>query len=147
MPVPDQAADRAREPGRFGEGLGQMVLATTFAEVIWYMLIFFFWVMYFWLFITVVADVFRRDDMSGWGKAGWLVLMIFLPLLGILLYMIFRPKVTAQDVRTWTQVEAAASAAASVSVADEIAKLNELRQQGVIDDAEFAELKRKALAR
>jgi len=74
------------------------------------------------------------------------VLMIFLPLLGILFYMIFRPKLTAQDVRMMTRVEAAQQAAAGVSVADELAKLAELRKQGVLSDAEYEELKRKAMA-
>jgi Phospholipase_D-nuclease N-terminal/Short C-terminal domain len=124
-----------------------MALAeTTFLDVFWWMVVFFFWVMYFWVFITVVADLFRRDDIGGWKKAGWLVLMIFLPLLGILLYMIFRPKMTAQDVRAMTQTEAAQRAVAGVSTADELQKLSELRSQGAITDAEYEELKRKTLA-
>jgi Short C-terminal domain/Phospholipase_D-nuclease N-terminal len=118
---------------------------TTFLDVFWWMIVFFFWVMYFWVFITIVADLFRRDDIGGWKKAGWLILLIFLPLLGILFYMIFRPKLTAQDVRTMTQVEAAQRAAAGVSVADELAKLAELRKQGVLSDAEYEELKRRAM--
>jgi type VI protein secretion system component VasK len=124
-----------------------MVLAeTTFLDVLWWMLVFFFWVMYFWVFISVLGDLFRRDDISGWKKAGWLVLMIFLPLLGILFYLIFRPKLTAQDVRMMTEVEAAQRAAAGVSVADELAKLAELRSQGVLSDDEYERLKAKALA-
>jgi Phospholipase_D-nuclease N-terminal/Short C-terminal domain len=124
-----------------------MLLAdTTFLDVFWWMLVFFFWVMYFWIFITVVADLFRRDDIGGWKKAGWLVLLIFLPLLGILFYLIFRPKMTAQDVRMLTKAEAAEQAVAGVSTADELAKLAELHRQGVLSEEEYAELKRKALA-
>lgn len=124
-----------------------MLLAdTSFLDVLWWMLVFFFWVMYFWIFISVLGDLFRRDDIGGWKKAGWLVLMIFLPLLGILFYMIFRPKMTAQDVRMLTRAEAAQQAAAGVSVADELAKLAELRKQGVLSDDEYEELKRKAIA-
>jgi hypothetical protein len=124
-----------------------MLLAdTTFLDVFWWMLVFFFWVMYFWIFITVVADLFRRDDVGGWKKAGWLVLLIFLPLLGILFYLIFRPKMTAQDVRMLTKAEAAEQAVAGVSTADELAKLAELHKQGVLSEEEYAELKRKALA-
>ncbi len=118
---------------------------TTFLDVFWWMIVFFFWVMFFWVFITAVADLFRRDDIGGWKKAGWLVLIIFLPLLGILIYMIARPKMTAQDVRMLTRAEAAQQAAAGVSTADELQKLSELRSQGVINDAEYEELKRKAL--
>ncbi len=118
---------------------------TTFLDVLWWMLVFFFWVMYFWVFITVVADLFRRDDIGGWKKAAWLLLMIFVPLFGIIFYMIFRPKMTAQDVRMMTQAEAAQQAVAGVSTADELHKLNQLRSQGVISDAEFEQLKRKAV--
>jgi uncharacterized membrane protein len=119
---------------------------TTFLDVFWYLLVFFLWVMFFWVFISVVADIFRRDDLHGWKKAGWVLLIIVLPLLGILIYLIARPKVTAQDVRTLTQAEAAQQAAAGVSTADELAKLKDLHIKGVIDDAEFADLKKKAMA-
>ena len=118
---------------------------TTFLDVFWYMLLFFLWIMFFWVFISVVADIFRRDDIHGWKKAGWILLIIILPLLGILIYLIARPKVTAQDVRRLTQAEAAHQAASGVSTADELAKLKELHSNGVIDDAEFAELKKKAM--
>lgn len=124
-----------------------MLLAeTTFLDVFWWMLIFFFWVMYFWVFITVIGDVFRRDDIGGWSKAGWIVLMIFLPLLGILLYMIFRPRMTEQDRRRLEQMQAPERPAAGHSAADELAKLADLHRQGVLTDAEFADLKRKAMA-
>jgi uncharacterized membrane protein len=119
---------------------------TTFLDVFWYLLVFFLWVMFFWVFISVVADIFRRDDLHGWKKAGWILLIIVLPLLGILIYLIARPKVTAQDVRMLTQAEAAQQAAAGVSTADELAKLKDLHSKGVIDDAEFADLKKKAMA-
>ena len=119
---------------------------TTFLDVFWYLLVFFLWVMFFWVFISVVADIFRRDDIHGWKKAGWLVLIIFLPLLGILIYVIARPKLTAQDVRMMTQAEAASQAAAGVSTADELAKLKQLHTQGVLSDEEFEALKKKAMA-
>jgi uncharacterized membrane protein len=119
---------------------------TTFLDVFWYMLLFFLWIMFFWVFISVVADIFRRDDIHGWKKAGWILLIIILPLLGILIYLIARPKVTAQDVRMLTQTQAAQQAAAGVSTADELAKLKELHSAGAIDDAEYAELKKKAMA-
>jgi type VI protein secretion system component VasK len=118
---------------------------TTFLDVFWWMIVFFLWIAFFWVFISVVADIFRRDDIHGWKKAGWLLLIIILPLIGILIYVIARPKVTAQDVRMLTQAEAAQQAAAGVSTADELAKLKELHNQGIIDDAEFADLKKKAI--
>ena len=125
-----------------------MLLAaeTTFLDVLWYSILFFFWILAIWIFIMIVSDVFRRDDLSGGKKALWIVFMIILPFIGVLTYIIVRPKVTAQDVRLATQAEAAQKAAAGVSTADELAKLNELKSQGVINDAEYEDLKKKALA-
>jgi uncharacterized membrane protein len=122
-----------------------LLAETTFLDVFWYLLVFFLWVMFFWIFITVVADIFRRDDIHGWKKAGWLLLIIILPLLGILIYVIARPKMTAQDVRMLTQAQAAQQAAAGVSTADELAKLKELHTAGVVSDSEYEKLKQKAI--
>ena len=69
----------------------------TFGSVLWAMIVFFFWFMLIWMFIGVFADIFRRNDLTGWGKAGWLLLIFIIPLLGILIYLIARPKMTAQD--------------------------------------------------
>jgi hypothetical protein len=125
-----------------------MLLAaqTTFLDVLWYSILFFFWVLAIWIFIMIVSDVFRRDDLSGGKKALWIVFMIILPFIGVLTYIIVRPKVTAQDVKLAAQAEAAQKAVAGVSTADELAKLNELRSQGVISHEEFEDLKKKALA-
>jgi Phospholipase_D-nuclease N-terminal/Short C-terminal domain len=119
---------------------------TTFLDVFWWMIVMFFWVMAIWLFIALISDIFRRDDLSGVAKAGWIILMVFLPFLGALIYIIVRPKVTAQDVRMMAESEAAVSAVAGVSTADELKKLSELRSQGVLSEQEYEELKRKALA-
>ena len=59
-----------------------------FLDVMWTMLVFFLWVLWFWLLFTVFADVFRRHDLSGWGKAGWLIFTICLPFLGVFVYII-----------------------------------------------------------
>ena len=124
-----------------------MALAeTTFLDVFWWMIVMFFWVMAIWLFIALISDIFRRDDLSGVAKAGWIILMVFLPFLGALIYIIVRPKVTAQDVRMMAESEAAVSAVAGVSTADELKKLSELRSQGVLSEQEYEERKRKALA-
>jgi hypothetical protein len=125
----------------------EMLLAdTTFLDVLWYSILFFFWILAIWIFIMIVSDVFRRDDLSGGKKALWIVFMIILPFVGVLTYIIVRPKVTAQDVKLAAQAEAAEKAVAGVSTADELAKLNELRSQGVISHEEFEDLKKKALA-
>jgi type VI protein secretion system component VasK len=118
---------------------------TTFLDVFWWMVVFFLWIAFFWVFISVVADIFRRDDIHGWKKAMWLLLIIILPLIGILIYVIARPKVTAQDVRMLTQAQAAQQAAAGVSTADELAKLKELHNQGVLSDSEYESLKQKTI--
>ena len=62
-----------------------------FLDVMWSMFVFFAFVIWIWLLILVFSDVFRRPDLSGWSKAGWIVFVIFLPLLGVLTYMIVRP--------------------------------------------------------
>jgi hypothetical protein len=124
-----------------------MVLAeTTFLEVFWYSILFFFWIMAIWIFIALISDVIRRDDLGGGSKAMWIVFMVILPFIGCLIYIITRPKMTAQDVRLATQAEAAQRAAAGVSTADELQKLSELRSAGVLNDAEYEDLKKKALA-
>ncbi len=67
-----------------------MPVATTypFLNIFWTMMIFVFWVIWIWLVIAILVDVFRRDDLSGWGKAGWTVFVIVLPYLGVLIYLI-----------------------------------------------------------
>ena len=62
-----------------------------FLDIFWTMLIFFAWVIWIWLLILVLADNFRRRDHSGWAKAGWTLFVIFLPLVGVLVYMVARP--------------------------------------------------------
>jgi hypothetical protein len=76
-----------------------MLLASDypFLDIMWTMFIFFAWVIWIWLLILVLTDNFRRRDHSGWAKAGWTLLVIFVPLIGVLVYMITRPP---EDVRT-----------------------------------------------
>jgi Short C-terminal domain/Phospholipase_D-nuclease N-terminal len=119
--------------------------AVTFWDIVWAMILFFFWFMFIWIFIALFSDIFRRNDLSGMGKAGWIFLLVILPFLGALIYMIARPKVTAQDVEDMTRMEAASKAAMAVSPADQIAKLNELKAAGAITEAEYETLKAKAI--
>jgi Phospholipase_D-nuclease N-terminal len=67
-----------------------MLVAATypFLSIFWTMLIFVFWVIWIWFVITVLVDVFRRTDLSGWGKAGWAVFVIVIPWLGVLVYLV-----------------------------------------------------------
>jgi hypothetical protein len=117
-----------------------------FWDIVWSMVIFFFWFMLIWIWITCLGDLFRRNDLSGGSKAIWIVVLIFLPLLGCLIYMIARPKVTPQDVQMMAQAEAATKAAGGVSTADELAKLAQLRDSGAITAPEYESLKAKLMA-
>lgn len=128
-------------------GCAQVGTSTlTFWDVFWSMIVFFFWFMFIWIFISLFADIIRRDDLSGGWKAIWVLVLVILPFLGALIYIVTRPKVTAQDVRLMAQSEAATRAAASVSTADELEKLQQLRERGAISEPEFQALKSRALA-
>lgn len=116
-----------------------------FWDILWSMVIFFFWFMAIWLWISCLMDLFRRDDLSGGWKAIWILVMFWIPLFGCLIYMIARPKATAQDVRMMAQAQAAAQAAGQVSTADELTKLAQLRDAGVISVPEYEKLKGQIL--
>jgi hypothetical protein len=114
-------------------------------SVIWSMCVFFFWMIYIMMFITVFSDIFRRNDIGGGKKAMWIIFVIFIPLLGILVYMIARPKMTEQDKQLMEEAQAKQKRAAGYSAADEIAKAQALLDSGAITQAEFEEMKRKAM--
>jgi hypothetical protein len=122
------------------------VLATEWnvGSVLWTMLVLFFWVMAIWIFIAIFSDIFRRNDLSGWAKAGWIFLIFIVPFLGALIYVIARPKMTAQDKEMLEQAQEAQRRVSGYSPADEIAKLAELRDKGEISAEEYTDLKRKA---
>ena len=123
-------------------------------DLFWAMLWFFLFFVWIWLLITVFVDIFR-SDMSGWAKAGWVIFVIVVPLLGVLIYLIAQGKnmqerslKQAQDhdkaMRSYIQ-DAAGSGGGS-SAADEVAKLAKLRDEGTISDEEFSAAKAKLLA-
>ena len=121
-----------------------------FLEVLWTILIFFAWVIYIWIAITVLIDIFRRHDIGGWGKAAWTVFIIVLPFLGILSYLITQHEGMRE--RSAKQVQAQQEAfdkyvrdAAGGSAA-EIAKAKELLDSGAITQEEFERIKAKALS-
>jgi hypothetical protein len=108
------------------------------------MVVFFFWFAVIWMFITVFADVLRRD-MSGWAKAGWIILIVLLPFLGILIYLIARPRTAARDTELFDWDTGGQRRAQEYRPADEIATAAQLHDQGRISAAEFEFLKRQAL--
>jgi hypothetical protein len=117
----------------------------SFGDVIWTMIVFFFWFMAIWIFITVFADIFRRRDLSGAAKAGWVILIFIVPFLGAIIYLIARPKMTAQDREDMEQMQEAQRRLSGYSAAEEIEKLSALREAGKISAEEYEDLKRKAL--
>jgi type VI protein secretion system component VasK len=122
-----------------------MVATTTFGEILWSMLIFFFWFMAIWIFIMIFADIFRRNDMTGWAKAGWIILIFILPFIGALIYLIARPKMTEQDKEMMEKAQQAQARMSGYSAADEISKLSKLRDEGKISAEEYEDLKKKAM--
>ena len=116
-----------------------------FGDFLWTTLVFFFWFMLIWIFIGVFADLFRRNDLSGWAKAGWLVLIFIIPFIGILIYMIARPKMTEQDKEMMAAMSERERRASGYSAADEVAKLAKLRDEGKITAEEYEEMKKRAM--
>jgi hypothetical protein len=123
-----------------------------FLDVLWTMIIFFVWILWFWLLFTVFVDIFRRHDLSGWGKAGWLIFCIVLPFLGVFVYLISQHEGMANrnlDTAKAQQAQfdqAVREAAGSGGAAAEIARAKELFDSGAISQSEFDALKQKALA-
>ena len=123
-----------------------------FLDVLWTMLVFFAWVIWFWLLITVFADLFRRHDVSGFGKVAWAVFVIVLPFLGVLIYLGTQSKQMAE--RNEQQMQAAQShtdeyirsVAGSGGAAAEIESAKKLLDSGAISQTEFERLKQKALS-
>ena len=117
----------------------------TFGSVLWAMVVFFFWFMLIWIFIGVFADLFRRNDLSGWAKAGWLLLIFIVPFIGILIYMIARPKMTEQDKEMIAAVQERERRVPGTPPADEVAKLAKLRDEGKITAEEYEQMKQQAM--
>jgi hypothetical protein len=129
-----------------------VLAAYTFGQVLWTMFIFFAWILFFWLLFTVFGDLFSRHDISGWGKAGWTIFVIILPFLGIFIYLIANGKGMGERAQAKAQAQQSQmdayvrSVASSDSATDQIAKGKQLLDSGTITQAEFDQLKSKALA-
>jgi hypothetical protein len=140
------------------QGKGEaMVLASSsysypLLGAFWTIIEIFLWVLWFWVLITVFIDIFRSRDLSGWGKALWFLFVLIIPLIGVLVYLIVRGgsmhdrmvKQAQQDdqqFRDYVQ-----DAAGSASPADQLTKLADLRDRGVITQEEFDRQKAKILA-
>jgi Short C-terminal domain/Phospholipase_D-nuclease N-terminal len=123
-----------------------------FLDIFWTILIFFSWVIWIWIVIVVFSDVFRRTDIGGWAKAGWVVLVIVLPFVGVLIYLIaqhdgMNERNAAQAKAVQEQFDSRVRAASgSEGSAAEIEKAAALRDAGTITSEEFETIKAKALA-
>ena len=128
--------------GEFGTG-----------QVLWDMLWFFLFFIWIWLLFIVFTDIFRSDDLSGWGKALWVIFIVVLPYLGVFIYVIARGrKMQEHAMRQAQQIDTAqrqyiqsVAGSGGGGAADEIARLADLKAKGVITDEEFAAGKAKAL--
>lgn len=116
-------------------------------DLFWAMLWFFLFFLWIWLLISLFADIFRSGDLSGWGKAGWVIFLIAIPWLGALVYLIARggamqeramSDMASRERATRSYIQ---DVAGTGSTADELAKLASLHDRGVLTDQEFAEQK------
>ena len=125
-----------------------------FLDLMWTMVVFFLWILWFWLLFTVFADVFRRHDLSGWGKAAWLIFTILLPFLGVFVYLITQnvgmternlERARAERAQFDTYVRETAGGGGGGATA-EIERAKSLLDSGAITQSEFDAIKQKALA-
>ncbi len=123
-------------------------------DIFWSIFEFFIWVLWFWVLIMVVLDIFRSRDLSGWGKALWFLLVLIIPLIGVLIYLIVRGgSMHERQVRQAERQEEAyrsyiqqTAASGPGSTADQLQKLADLRDRNVISAQEFETEKAKVLA-
>jgi hypothetical protein len=133
-----------------------LMLASDFGsgQVFWSMLWFFLFFIWIWILIMVFADIFRSRDLSGWGKALWVIFVIIVPYLGVFVYLIARGHKMSEHAMEAAQAQDAAAkqyirdtvGASGGSAADELSRLADLKAKGVIDDAEFQRLKAKVVS-
>ena len=122
-------------------------------NLFWTMLWLFLWILWIFLLVRIILDIFRSDDLGGWGKALWVIFIIILPFLGVIVYLIARGSgIQKRDVRDARRADQEMRsyirevAPAQSSTAEELTKLATLRDQGVLTQAEFDAQKAKLLA-
>jgi hypothetical protein len=142
-----------RGPARTGVSVNDYPLLNVFWTMMWL----FLWVLWFFLLFKVITDIFRSHDLNGWAKAGWVVLTIVLPYLGVLIYLVVRGhSMSRRDIEQAKENEAAFKAyvreaagpgetGPTTSHVDQLAKLADLKNNGAISDDEFQRAKQKLL--
>ena len=128
-----------------------LIMDWSFWDVLWTTFVVFLWISVLMIYFQVVVDVFRSHDLSGWGKTGWLIVLVVLPLIGLLIYTVARgPGMSERAVRDHLdradQIRAAQGDTGGGDPTGQIARAKELLDGGVIDEQEFEQLKRRALA-
>jgi hypothetical protein len=154
--LPGSAATGNALPPRSAcrEGVGMSLASSSYPllNIFWSMFIFFLWILWIWILIWIIIDIFRSHDLSGWAKALWFLFILFIPLVGVLVYLIARggkmhehaeqeAQQQDQEFRAYVQ-----DAAGSQTPADQLAKLADLRDRGVISAEEFEREKAKVLS-
>jgi hypothetical protein len=139
-----------------GQGEAMVLASSSYSYPLlgafWTIIEIFLWVIWFWILITVFIDIFRSHDLSGWGKALWFLFVLLIPLIGVLVYLIVRGGSMQTRMQRQAQQDDAQfrayvqDAAGSQSTADQLTKLADLRDKGVITSAEFDAQKAKLLA-
>lgn len=123
-----------------------------FLNVVWTMIVFFGWILWIWLLITVYMDLFRRRDIGGWAKFGWVAFTILLPFIGVFTYLLVEGRSMADrsardQAQARSEMDAYVKSVAGTSgPADEIARAKQLLDQGAITQQEYDALKQRALA-
>lgn len=121
-----------------------------FGEALLLALQIFFFVIWIWILITIISDLFRDHEMSGWGKAGWVIFLVLIPFLAALIYLIargsgMRERAISAQADAQKQMDSYIRETAVASPADELHKLNELKEKGALSGEEFEQAKAKLL--
>lgn len=122
-----------------------------FLDVMWTMIVFFVWILWFWLLFAIWADIFRRHDLSGFGKTGWLIFTILLPFLGVFVYVISQSEgmtkrnLEQQQAQKAQMDQYVRETAGTAGPAAEIDTAKKLLDSGAITQPEFDAIKQKAL--
>lgn len=128
-----------------------LIAEITFGQALLTVLEIFLFVAWFWILIAIISDLFRDHEVSGWAKAGWVLLLVVLPLVGSLIYLIargegMRERAINEQVATKQAFDSYVRETAGTSPVDELHKLSELKQKGDLSEAEFEKAKAKLLA-
>jgi Short C-terminal domain/Phospholipase_D-nuclease N-terminal len=128
-----------------------LIAEFTFGQALLTVFEIFLFVAWFWILITVISDLFRDHEISGWAKAGWVFLLLIVPFLGTLIYLIargggMRERAIHEQAEVQQRFDSYVRETAGSSPADQLHKLSDLKQRGDISDAEFEQAKAKLLA-